>query len=89
MIVGWRATGRGDLPRHLEIGARVVVGGGCDAALFVRVGSRIKAAQSLPGSQFVWQANTVRDRANVNVAEIDVPQSWRSGYRRRVRAGMP
>ena len=70
------------------MGAGLVEGGGCAAALFVRTGSRIEAALPLPGFLVAWLANTARDRANVNVAEIDVPQSWRSGYRRRVRAGM-
>ena len=45
----------------------------CAAALFVRTGSRIEAALPLPGFLVAWLANTARDRANVNVAEIDVP----------------
>jgi hypothetical protein len=66
-------TGREDLPRHLKIGASLVEGGGRAAALFARIGSRIEAAQPLPGFLVVWLANTAHDRANVNIAEIDVP----------------
>ena len=51
----------------------MVEGGGCAAALFVRGGPRIEAAQPLLSFLVVGLANTARDRANVNVAEIDVP----------------
>jgi hypothetical protein len=62
-----------NLPRHLEIGAGLVEGGGCAVALFGRTGSRIEAAKPLPGFLVVWLAYTTCDRANVNVTEIDVP----------------
>jgi hypothetical protein len=88
--VGLCAFGEKDQPGFLEIGARLVEGGGGAGRAFPWMAARIEAAAPAPRIGVSRVARADRDRADTDVAIVDLPGLllgiW--GWWRRVRAGM-
>ena len=78
LIVGLGPPGREHLPCLLEVGARLVEGGGGAGRVLARFRSRIEAAAPAPWSLVVRDAGPDGDEADAHVAVIDQPAFFAS-----------
>ena len=79
LIIAFGAIRSKHLPGLLDGGAGLVERVGGAAALLAGIAARIEPAQPLPGLGRARIADALGNRADVNVAVIDVQQSGRSG----------
>jgi hypothetical protein len=73
LIVGLRPLGREYSPCCLEVRARLVKGGGRAVKVLAWFTARVEAASPTPRVLMMRNASANRDRADVDVTEIDVP----------------
>ena len=87
--IGFRPVRQEHARRGLEVGAGLVEGGGGAALVLARMRARIEAAPPFPRNGVVRVAGADRDRADADVAKVDLP-AFVAGFemRRRVRTGM-
>jgi hypothetical protein len=71
--IGLRPVRQEHAPRGLEVGAGLVEGGGGAALVLARMRARIEAAPLFPRIGVVRVAGADHDRADADVAEVDLP----------------
>ena len=71
--IGFRPVRQEHAPRGLEVGAGLVEGGGGAALVLARMRARIEAAPLFPRIGIVRVAGADRDRADPDVAKVDLP----------------
>ena len=87
--IGIGSMGQEQLPSFVELGAGMVEGGGRAMGLLSWMAARIESTSPAPRILSKGDADPLGDRADADIAIIDVPAFVLGiGSRRRVRAGM-